>query len=311
MKRWIIVLVLIIVAAVSAAYIFIPSVLVVSSVRNVKTLYPQISKFISSKDKLVQTIQAIAEKKDSGYSYKGFIFSVQDIHFNMTTVNISDGSATRQSNLLPLENTADSATIVWRTEIKTSANPFKRISQYYQAKNLKTSMGGLLDEMKKYLDNPANTYGVVVEQARVKDSTLISLKAQLNSEPAVKDVYALVKKLTDYARSHDALPTNSPMLNTTKKEEGGYEIMVGLPINKRIPDSNGIILKKMPYNGYLFISDVKGGPETIKNAMKLMRIYVDDSKRAAPAIPYELMITDRTLISDTSKWVTRLHFPII
>ena len=39
--------------------------------------------------------------------------------------------------------------------------------------------------------------------------------------------------------------------------------------------------------------------------------YFLDSKRASPAIPYELMVTDRSAETDTAKWVTRLYYPIM
>jgi hypothetical protein len=38
---------------------------------------------------------------------------------------------------------------------------------------------------------------------------------------------------------------------------------------------------------------------------------VQDHQRVAPAIPFQSLVTDRTKQPDTSKWVTRLYWPIM
>ena len=67
----------------------------------------------------------------------------------------------------------------------------------------------------------------------------------------------------------------------------------------------------MPYNGNVLVTEIKGGTYTIKKSFDQLENYLTDAKRTSPAIPYEMMITDRSKETDTAKWVTRLYYPVM
>jgi hypothetical protein len=270
-----------------------------------------VAKLLTSKEKMNACLQIVATRKDSVFNYKGFDFSISKIIFNGNVVRISSDDIDLQSNLIPLEIALDSSSLHWVAEIKAGANPFNRIKRYMAAKKLKQSMGGLMDEMKIYLEHPLNMYGIEIKEIQLKDSVLISTRIAIGTEPTVAAVYAQVKKLQDYAAANNVTATNSPMLHVQKKDSTHYEFMVGLPINKRVPETNDIRIKAMPYNGNMLTTEIKGGPGNIKNGLRLMDIYKEDSKRTSPAIPFELMITNRLAERDTSKWLTRLYYPVM
>lgn len=172
-------------------------------------------------------------------------------------------------------------------------------------------MDVLMDAMKNYLEHPSNMYGLEIKEIQLKDSVLISTRTATSTEPGITEIYQQVKKLQDYAAANNATATNSPMLHVQKKDSLHYEFMVGLPVSKRIPETNDIRIKAMPYNGNMLITEIKGGPGNIKNGLRLMDIYREDSKRTSPAIPFELMITNRATEPDTTKWLTRLYYPVM
>ena len=311
MKKWILVFLFFCVLALSGVYYFVPTAIVVSSIRNVNAFQHSAVKLISNKEKLKQCFENIAKKKDSTYTYKAFNYNIKNIGFNLTEITISNNDINVVSNLMPVINTTDSTILLWRTEIKTSLNPLDKIKKYYTAKKLKESMAGLIDEMKKYLDNPLNTYGIVVNQIRLTDSTLISIKIKTAAEPTVNEIYAQVNKLEAYAKSKNVTPTNTPMLNVKKIDDAHFESMVGLPISKRVEETKDIKLKRMPFGGFMYITEIKGGYEAIKIGFEKLRIFAEDANRASPAIPYQLMITNRVLEKDSTKWITKLYHPII
>ncbi len=311
MKKGIFVLLFICALLLACVYIFIPSNIVVSSVRDVTTFQHSVVKFIASKQKLNACFVKIATKKDSTYTYKKMSYTIKNIGFNITEIEIGDNNISTTSNLLPVINTTDSTKLLWRTNIMTGFNPIERIKKYYTAKKIEESMGELMDEMKKYLDNPLNTYGIVVKQIRLTDSTLITTKITTGGEPKATEIFAQVKKLEDYAKSKNVNPTNSPMLNIKKIDDTHFESMIGLPVSRRVEDTKDIQLKRMPYGGFMFTTEIKGGNQSIKNGFEKLRIFTEDANRASPAIPYQLMITNRASESDTSKWITILYYPII
>ena len=86
--------------------------------------------------------------------------------------------------------------------------------------------------------------------------------------------------------------------------------MIGLPINANLQKSGDFAVKHMPFNGKMFVTVVNGGNSNIQNGLKALDLFHQDSKRPMMAIAYQLMITDRSKITDTAKWVTQLYHPV-
>ena len=63
--------------------------------------------------------------------------------------------------------------------------------------------------------------------------------------------------------------------------------------------------------GNILITEVKGGPEEIKKAYRQVELYISDFQRVAPAIPFESLVTDRRAEKDSTKWITRIYYPVM
>jgi len=127
----------------------------------------------------------------------------------------------------------------------------------------------------------------------------------------VADVYKAVNKLKAYAVSQQAAATNAPMLNVVQEGQYKYKVMVGLPVSGNLNQTPDIIIKRMPYGGSMFTSTVNGGYYSIQQGLQKLTEYYLDTKRASPAKPYQLMVTDRQQEADTTKWITKLYYPIM
>ncbi|MDE3234611.1 MAG: GyrI-like domain-containing protein [Bacteroidota bacterium] len=292
-------------------YIIIPSTLTVSSVRYVKAYQNTIIKLITDQQKMNEWFQSFAAKHDSSYEYQGFDYHVSTILSSVTEIKISSGQLNADSKLLSLSIYLDSSAIQWSTVIHTSYNPFTRIQQYTTAEKLKQSMTGVIDRLKLYIENTTNMYGIAVKEIQLKDSILVTSKIKTAGYPGVTAIYKEVERLQQYAAQQGASTTNAPMLYVKKLDATNYEAMIGLPINKLVTETAEIRIKRMPYGGNMFVADIAGGPATIQKGFESLTTFLFDSKRVSPAIPFELMITDRSKETDTTKWLTRLYYPIM
>ena len=99
-------------------------------------------------------------------------------------------------------------------------------------------------------------------------------------------------------------------MNITKADSFRYQIMVAIPINKSLKSEGDIFIRRMLYNGNLLMTEVRGGRNTINNALVQLTNYVRDHQYTSPAIPYESPVTDRIAEPDTTRWVTRIYYPI-
>jgi hypothetical protein len=41
-----------------------------------------------------------------------------------------------------------------------------------------------------------------------------------------------------------------------------------------------------------------------------MENYARDHKKQSPAIPYQLLVTNRLTEADTTKWITQINYPV-
>jgi hypothetical protein len=69
--------------------------------------------------------------------------------------------------------------------------------------------------------------------------------------------------------------------------------------------------KWMMKGGNILSGEVIGGPQEIDAATKQFELYIHDYQRTIIAIPFQMLITDRTKEPDSTKWITRIYYPVV
>ena len=170
-------------------------------------------------------------------------------------------------------------------------------------------MAAVSNAFRAFAEKKENLYGISISETSFKDTLLIATKATLTAYPGVRDVYKQVQALKKYAAEQQAQQAGYPMLNITPLDSPGYQIMVALPVDKRLPDKGPFFQRNMIPGKFLFTA-IQGGPFTIQQTFKQLQLYVDDFRRTAMAIPFQMLVTDRNAEPDTSKWVTHIYVPV-
>ena len=99
------------------------------------------------------------------------------------------------------------------------------------------------------------------------------------------------------------------MMNVTDLGNKKFEAMVALPTNKEVRSQGSFFFKNM-IRGNFLTTEVTGGNAAVANAAQEIQYYIDDYKRSAMAIPFESLIVDRSVETDSSLWITKLYFPV-
>ena len=147
---------------------------------------------------------------------------------------------------------------------------------------------------------------VFVEQ--LVDRPLLSKRVVMDKVPTAKDAYDLIESVREYAKQQGDSATGNAMKYISKIDTSHYELMVAIPTAKMLKSNKDFVAKGL-VGGNPIATEIKGGEGTISNAWNAIRQYKDDYKLSSPAIPFELMITDRSKEPDTSKWVTKIIYP--
>lgn len=310
MKKWIGLFLLLILLFLTCVYVFIPSKIKVSSVRYVTCYQGAGQKFITDPDLFASFLQKKAVKKGNAVEYQHFRYTLIKALSNITEIHIESEDVNVTSHLISLNVYLDSSAIQWSTELEAGFNPISRIKKYTQATALKKSMEGLMDALKQTLDHSENIYGIGVKEIQFADSVLITTRFKTNNYPDTKKVYEIITHVKNYVAQENAIVIDSPML-FVQKTDATYESMIGLPINKVIAEKGDMKIKRIPYMGNMLLTEIKGGPDAIKNGFDKLTEYFFDSKRQSPAIPFQMLMTNRITSTDSSKWITRIYYPVM
>ncbi len=308
MKKWIAGVFLIIVISVIAVYIFIPAKQSVTSQISINCVQTAAERILLSKGKLSSWWPGKVNSNNV-HNYKNFRYRFNRVLLNgiNATVTNDNDSLVGMIQIIPTDGIT--TLLQWSSPVVFSNNPVTRLMQYNNLVEYKKNLDGLFADIKNHLEKQENIYGFRVERKTVTDTVMISLKQTFNHYPNTPEVYAMINSLKQFISLNKAEETSYPMLNVHSEDSTSFDVMVAVPTKTAVKATCQFLLKKM-IAGNILVAEIKGGIYTVKEAERQMVNYANDYKKMSPAIPYQSLITNRQLQPDTTKWVTRLYYPI-
>ena len=252
----------------------------------------------------------INSKDSSTFTYKGITFRIDNNTFTKVNLTVTDGNV-RLPSVIHITPRADGAAqITWSFTYPTSNNPIKRFLRFERSRELASYTGELLGKFRDFVEDVENVYGLHIQYAKVQDSLVVTTKTISQEYPDTREIYHMIGELRNYTRKHQIDKGGLPMLNVTQSAKKEYHIMVALPVLRRAPATDGIAFKQMVL-GNILVAEVRGGSNTVNQALSQLNHFIQDNEHTSPAIPFQVLLTDRTAEPDSSKWITRLYFPIL
>ena len=245
------------------------------------------------------------------FFFNKFNYTISEKNLNSVVVTISNGSDSFQSELLFIPENRDSVVLTWHSNIDVPGGPAKGLETYFIARQLSKDFEIVLQRIKAFYAKDENIYGIEIRNEFVIDSLLISTSLTTQQYPTTENVYGLISKLENFAKQKNAKLTGLPMLNINRVNSTSFVIKVALPVDKKLPDEGDIVYRWMLGGGNILVAEVKGGPYKINKAFEALENYIRDFNRTAPAIPFQSLVKDRRLETDTSKWITKVYWPVM
>ena len=289
-----------------AAYFLIPSQIDVSIAAKIGCNRNAASRIINN-----QWDEVLNKNLNSNNATNGYSYTVSKQLYSAANIRVNNGNADYSTDLVLLPLNHDSTLLKWSTTIRQGNNPIQKLIAYYNAYTLKQNMTEVTQQLRRFLESTQSVYHYNITHTTLTDTVLISTKILCNVYPSTAQIYALVQGLRQYINEQDAYATNYPMLNVTKTDSG-FITMVGIPTSRQLPAKGNFYPKRLiPYPDKILTTQVIGGTSSILNAYRQIELYMLDHSLEAPVIPFEQMITDRSKERDTSKWVTKIFYPIV
>lgn len=312
MRRWFFGGCVLVILALASVYVFIPSKLVVSKIVPVKCNAEGADRLLADSGGWARWWPKNGgDSRNADHDYAGVGYSVNRRLLHSVAITVDDRSE-RIPSLLTIFSVVniDSCYLQWEFTLRASLNPFTRIGQYQDARRLKDDLGVILSSFRDFLEKQENVYGLTITEAITTGSQVEQSSRILDQYPLTDTIYAEVKKLEHFVAAHGGAVTGHPMFNITLLSGGQFQLRVALPTDKEIPATGNFVSKNLPTDKFLQ-ADVHGGDGAVRAAYANMDNYVSDHHRTVVAIPFSSLITDRRTERDTTRWLTRIFYPIV
>ena len=305
MKKILITLILLLVLALAAVYFFIPGKIKIEASVSLNAALQGVSRSLIDENNWKRLWPG-----ETSFNYNKQTYSIRSKISSVFDIDIYSGHDTISSRLelVPVKN--ETMTIDWHAEQVTSSNPFIRFSRYRQAKATEKNMDEILESMKAFLEKTKNIYGFEIKKTVVTDSVLISIRRSFGHYPTMQEIDAMIRELKKYIVQNNAIEKNSPMLNVLRLDSSHYEAMSAIPVDRALPQTIEFAPKFLLKGGNILEAQVQGGPYTIEKGLQEIENYRSEYRYTSPAIPYQLLVTDRLKEPDTTKWITKLYYPV-
>lgn len=309
MKKWIAIFSLSILLIIGSILFFLPSKSIFSYETQVNCTENAIDRQITNKD-LWRFLWPQKNTNKNIFSFKNCRYRIDKFLLNGFETTIFNQKDSAKATLQIASLNIDSSKLTWTVSFHFTNNPLKRLWQFsHFRENITTNIQDLSTALKLYFQKEENVYGMKVVNQKVTDSSLISTKKSFTHYPSSLEIYSLINSLKKFIKQKKGIETNYPMLNVHKETTDNYVAMVAIPTNHDLPSEGKFQLKKMVL-GNILMAEIKGGQYRILKGEQELQNYVNDYKKVSPAIPYQSLVTNRLLEMDTTKWITRLYYPI-
>jgi predicted transcriptional regulator YdeE len=315
MKKFVLFLLTLVILAVAAIYIFIPARLSITSSTTVRTTDIGTERFLMDESKwpLWWNYNDSSLPNTNLHPVRFFAgkdeYKMADKFYKSATIRISHDLQQIGSKLAIIPLLLDSTGIEWNCSLDLGSNPYKRLTGYLDAKQIKKNMDTVLTSLRLFLSKNENVYGIPIEKNHLKDTLYVTTKTTLQAYPTIPVIYDLIKKIQGYASQNGANQTGSPIFNVTDMGNGHFQLMAGIAVDKNIPEKNDFSVKHM-VRGNFMITEVVGGDQVVNKASQNLHQYFADYRKTSMAMSFTMLVTDRMYQPDSSKWITKIYLPV-
>jgi hypothetical protein len=143
-----------------------------------------------------------------------------------------------------------------------------------------------LFELKNYLENSRLYYGFLIEKKRAPDNLIAVKKGKFLAADKYHQGMLLYNYLNQYIKVNKLKLNGALQLQCISARQDSVVLMIGLPINKKAPISNGIEYMNMP-GGKILVGHFRGEYNNKEKIYSAMQQYIIDNYLHALILPFE------------------------
>src|SRR5690348_3618134 len=222
MKKWLLILLAVLVITIAGVYIFIPARLnVTESIPVTATQEGTIRVFSTRLSwnriwpggvgmRFRSNTSTMRQDTSFFYTNGGYEFYIKKILFNSLELTIEKNRDSIESAMYILPYQVDSFRLQWTALLPSTNNPFKRIQNYLAAKKLRSVFQYVLFELGYALSKVKTIYGIDIKKDKIPIQQVITTKRLFNTYPSTESIYEMIDELKKYADEQGVKQIDQP-----------------------------------------------------------------------------------------------------
>jgi hypothetical protein len=309
MKKLVIALLALLCVFIGFAYLFVPAVLKVNVEKKMVANLNAANRFLAKPAEWVKALPN-ASLNNQTISWDEQELTIGEPIFNGRTIDWNNASVRNKTILVMVNTHKDSIQLNWTTSFQNSKNPFARVANYFKVKNLASKMSAAAAALANHWGNWEKMYGLKVEFTKIKNDNMMGAKLQTAQYPDYATIYGLIEQVQLHVRSQQATIIDSPMLNIDWLPDlKKYQTYIAIPIDQELSNNGQFVFKKM-FKGNALHANLMGGDSSIQKGLQTIQQFYEDFQLTSPAIPFQVLSTNRLATKDSAQWKTDLYYPI-
>jgi hypothetical protein len=312
MKRILLLIFLVLLLCLVAVYAFIPANIKMSNEARTPTIPKNIAQCLQDAGAWRKwwpgpqtTSSGSSEFMFGSYNYK-----LVEPFTDGAEIVLNKAGTSFSSRIFIIPSGKDSSLVEWQTLLTAGYNPIQRVVHWFEGKDIRNTIQPVLNSLVNFAANTKNIYGFPIVRTTFTDTILAATKFSSGGYPTTEVIYNGIDRLKKKITDDGANEKDFPMLNVQQTDSNRFETTIAICVNKEIKNEGKIFVSRMvPMKDRFLRTEVTGGPASIKNAHEAVKNYMEDRFLSAPAIPFEILVTDRRNETDTSKWKTVIFHP--
>jgi effector-binding domain-containing protein len=199
--------------------------------------------------------------------------------------------------------------ITWDFRLNLGNNPFSRYFGLFRKGKLEDSFQLGLLSLKKVSENMTISLSLKIFQMKFGGFTYLGIREKVNPSEMVGKTSKSIRVLRDYISKKELKITLSPfrLFNSISKKE--IDLTTGIPVEKADSAQDSIIVGHILPCKVAFVNYI-GSYSGLNNGHEAIKKWIDVNKRKIIGSPFELYITDSLNEKDSTRWLTKIFYPI-
>jgi effector-binding domain-containing protein len=206
-------------------------------------------------------------------------------------------------------DSGQATSVKWIFEMNMGHSFIMRYVGLFMRKRIGKDFENGLDTLKKVAEYNFRSSQPSINEALFEPFTYIGIRQKIKPKDINRKMNENFKGLMEFVEKNKLKMTNAPfaVYNSFTKDEVDFE--AGIPVEYCTVSSDRIKVKKMNLSKVI-VADYYGPYSGLGKEYEAIGKWVVDNKKRISGAPIEMYVSDSAKEKDSTKWLTKIFYPI-